>query len=111
MPDINALVSEDSSLIKECTNLFGHLSADSRKRLRDVINNPCQRTWNRAYSVIISAYKFTTLWQAVIAVKPDFPRCKAGKQWEQIPDQFTICRAIKLATSQTKEPEEARVTA
>lgn len=106
------LLSENASLIAECTNLFGHLSPDSRKRLRDVINNPCERTWNRAYHVIISAYKFSTLWQAVIAVKPDFQRCKpSNMKWHEIPDQFTICRAIKLATAEAQAALESRRTA
>ena len=111
MPAKTQLVSENSGLIAECTNLIGRLSLDTRKRLRDVINNPCQKTWNRAYYVIISAYKFSTLWQAIIAVNPDLQRCKASRIWEEIPDQLTMCRAIKMATSQSATTDETRRTA
>jgi hypothetical protein len=45
----------------------------------------------------------TTVWQAVIAVEPTFPRSgKSGRtareRWAKYPDAMTVARAIKHAT-------------
>ena len=103
MPE-KLLCSDNSELITECTTLIGHLSSFTRKKLIDVLNNPCERTWNRAYHIVISSHRYNTLWQAVIAVNPGFQRCKASKgKWFEIPSQLTICQAIKLATTEIQE--------
>jgi hypothetical protein len=81
------------------SNVFGALEPDIRKRLERVIANPTQRTWEDAYSIIICARKFSTLWQAWVAVDDSAPRSKpCDGKWPRIPDQLTLYRAIKHAT-------------
>ena len=87
--------------LKRCTDMFGEIQEDVRLRLIAVYNNPCQETWDDAYSVLINGK--TTLWQAVIAVKSGFIKsapmnddCTA--KWSMIPSQRTILNAIRYAT-------------
>lgn len=70
------------------------------KRLQAVLDNPCQETWNAAYSIVIGGeYHDFTLWQAWVAVDPDAPRSVPLEgPWPCIPDQFTLYRAIAHAT-------------
>jgi len=83
-------------------NMFGELKPDIRKRLMSVINNPNDRTWNNAYSIILNPRKWTTLWQAVIKVDPWFPKTgpsedRNGKRiegWAQIPSQKLLVKAL-----------------
>jgi hypothetical protein len=100
MPAKKQLFTENSKLIVECRNVFGGLKGDVRKRLLAVLNNPCQRTWQDAHTIIITGARMTSLWQAVIAVSPNFTRSKSCEEpWPLIPDQFNLCRAIRHATS------------
>lgn len=91
------------SILDECQSVFGTLSADCRKRLREVLLHPTPETWDEAFSVIIGGRGFTTLWQAVIAVDDRMPRRAAddedtAKRWPYVPDAVTIARAIRFAT-------------
>jgi len=81
------------------TNMFGKLKPDVKKRLEAVIENPCQKTWEDAYSIILNSDgKMTTLWQAVIKVDWMFPTRKPlDSDWEKIPNRETIIEAINLA--------------
>jgi hypothetical protein len=93
------LFDADTQFLAECRNVFGGLKGDVRTRLLAVLNNPCQQTWDDAHTIIMTGAKMTTLWQAVIAVAPTFPRSKGiDEPWPVVPDQFTLCRAIKQAT-------------
>lgn len=84
-----------------CTNMFGHVKPDIKKRLQTVIDNPNPDTWDDAHCIIINQTgRMTTLWQAVISVDPSFQRrasmdanCKT--KWERIPSSETIKLAIK----------------
>ncbi len=90
-----------TAYLDRCHNIFGNLAPDLRRRLEAVIENPNHETWDNAYSICISG--FTTLWQAVIAIDPTFPRTgpvedRAGhrlKGWERVPDQLTLYRALR----------------
>lgn len=105
------LLTENSKLIADCRSVFGGLKGDVRKRLLAVLNNPCQKTWDDAHTIIITGARMTSLWQAVIAVAPTFPRSKpCNALWPVIPDQFTLCRAIRHATK-AAETEKGRQTA
>lgn len=89
-----------------CTNVFGTLNAECRKRLEAVLRNPTERTWDDAYSLIIRGSDMLTLWQAWIAVDPSAPRRGPSTDllgqrlsgWERVPDQFTLYRAVRYAT-------------
>jgi hypothetical protein len=70
-----------------------------------VIENPTSETWERAYSLVVHP-KGITLWNAVCCVDPTFPIVGPGddergrrRPWPRVPDQLTIVRAIRAATS------------
>lgn len=88
-------ITQDARL----NNAFGALSDEVRARLRAVLTRPTQASWDAAHCIILTwAPRHYTLWQAVIAVDPTFPRSKpCDAPWPRIPDSFTIARAIKLA--------------
>jgi len=96
-----------TSILFDCFNSLGRLEGESLARLRAVLSRPSQETWDAAYSLIISPDGHArTLWQAVLAVKPDFPRSKhPGKPWTQIPDSMTIARAIRNASGKWVEQQ------
>jgi hypothetical protein len=54
------------------SNLFGALSGEVRSRLVAAYTDPCEQTWDDAYTVILDRETHTTLWLAVIAVDPEF---------------------------------------
>jgi hypothetical protein len=92
------------------SNYHGKLSADVRARLEAVVADPSNETWDDAHSIILNADNWPglglTLWQAVIAVDPTFPRVgprlaedsRNISQWERIPTAETIRQAINYAT-------------
>ncbi len=89
-------------LIDQCRNMFGPLKPEYRKRLEAVLDNPTPKTWDDAYSIIITFDPLVTLWQAVCEVDTSFPRRAAADdnynaRWERIPDQFTLYRALNVA--------------
>lgn len=81
------------------TNLNGKLSAEIKARLQAVIDTPNQITWNDTFSLILNHRgRVSTLWQAVLAVNPSFTRRKCcEEEWQQIPTQETIIKAINHA--------------
>ena len=81
------------------TNLFGNLKPEIKNRLQAVIDNPCQETWEDAYSIILNADAgMTTLWQAVIKIDWDMPQRKPlDAPWSYIPSQEIIIEAINNA--------------
>jgi hypothetical protein len=90
-----------------------HLTPESQRRLRAVIEHPTRATWERAYSLALTPGFGITLWQAVCVVDPTFPTKGPGQQrhWVRVPDQLTIVRAIRAATSGriTREQVVARM--
>jgi len=105
-------LKKSSPLLGKTTNMFGPTSQspDVHQRLRAVLSNPTHDTWDNAHGIVVSQHGGlggTTLWQAVLAVDPSFPnvgpRSDASgrrlKGWDRIPDQMTLARAIKHATS------------
>lgn len=95
-------------------NLWGRLTAPIKTRLRAAVYQPTEETWNNAYSIIVGSDGWMTLWQAVIAVDPTFPRSgpatdARGRQverWEKVPSQETLIRALRYATKEEAEPME-----
>jgi hypothetical protein len=39
------------------TNMLGNASDDIKTRLQNVIDNPCQHTWDDTYSIMASSVK------------------------------------------------------
>lgn len=85
--------------LRMARNVLGKLGENSRARVQAVIDNPCQETWNQAYSVIVGSDGWLTLWQAVHKVRPGFPMSKpANGEWAAIPDRNTLVAALRYAT-------------
>jgi len=92
--------------IERCTNMHGKLGPDERKRLLAVINNPTHKTWDAAYSLLVSytpGRLGVTLWQAVLAVDPTFPNTHRVR-WGSIPSQQVLLRALDYATKAPTRP-------
>jgi hypothetical protein len=87
-------------------NMFGKLRPDLKTRLRAVLYQPTEETWEDAHSIIVGSDRWTTLWQAVIAVDPTFPRTgpshdargRLVKRWAKVPSQETLLKALRYAT-------------
>ena len=94
-----------TAFVARARNMFGPLKGDVRERLEAVIANPTEETWDDAFSIILNG-KLMTLWQAWIAVDANAPRTgkrtdqhgKVIQNWQRVPDQLTLYRAIKHAT-------------
>jgi hypothetical protein len=81
------------------------MDAAAKARVRAVIEHPTSETWERAYSLVVHP-KGINLWHAVCCVDPTFPIVGPGddargrrRPWPRAPDQLTIVRAIRAATS------------
>ena len=95
-------------MFDKCRNMVGPLRHEMKEKLRAVIDNPNEKTWDDAYGVIVGADGWTTLWQAVVQVDPEFPQSADLKEdhttsWKKIPDSLTIVRAIKKVTEKPVE--------
>jgi hypothetical protein len=95
-----------NQLFDSLENMFGKLDPSIRKRLQAVIDNPTEKTWDNAYSIIVNwSSRNHTLWQSVIAIDPTFPLTgprenQHGKRiegWARIPDRDLILKALLLA--------------
>ena len=92
----------------QLTNMFGPLGPDIQRRLRQVLANP-RKYWDRDHGIILRAqdgFGFgLTLWQAILAVDPTFPRSgprsdREGRKiedWRRYPDSVLIGRALRYA--------------
>jgi hypothetical protein len=88
-----------TAFVGSCTNIFGFLKPDVRRRLEAVVANPTQRTWDNAYSIIVRGEDMLSLWQAWLAVDPAAPHSKpSDAPWPRVPDQLTLYRALRHAT-------------
>lgn len=110
MPNMKVESSQVRALLNRCENYFGSIDADIRARLKAVIDNPSEATWEDAYSIILNPHTGIgrTLWQAVIAVDLTFPNTgpctdAKGKRlegWSKIPTRETILNAILYAVTE-----------
>src|SRR5690554_3693972 len=81
--------------IEFATNLFGGLKQETKNKLQKLIDNPCQKTWDNAYSIILNQKGMKTLWQAVLEIDPRMPRSKnSDSKWGYIPSREIIIKAI-----------------
>lgn len=91
--------------LSKATNMFGPLPPDITARIQTFMDAPSAETWDDIHSIAIRPFK--TIWQAVIAIDPTFPRTgpttdSKGAQiegWKRIPDAVTVARAIQRATA------------
>lgn len=90
------------SYLDKVASLRGHLTGEARDRMIAVLSNPTQETWDDAFGLIVNPNGFLTLWRAVLAVDPTFPRSKNGDNWDRIPDYDTLWRAIRFAATGEK---------
>jgi hypothetical protein len=91
-------------------NFHGPLSGSIRLRLRALLDNPTPETWDDAKGIVLCAAEGLglglSLWQAVIAVDPAFPRVgrhtdvegNVVREWERIPTTELLEQAIAYAT-------------
>lgn len=82
-------------------NLLGPLSHDCRNRIKRLISNPTPKNWNAARSIIVCADGWTTLWQVVAHIDPNFP---TRGESAVAPDQITLMRALKHAETIHRAP-------
>lgn len=98
------------------SNMWGKLGDDVRERLTAAIENPGEETWDDAQSIILNRDTWLTLWQAVLAVDPDFSTAKGPvtrwvtdnselgghsepvSGWSRTPTAEVIVQAINYAT-------------
>jgi hypothetical protein len=92
-------------LLHGLANARGPLLPEGKVRVRAVIENPTSETWERAAWLVLHRTGIT-LWNAVCCVDPTFPtrapsNDKRGRRrpWPRVPDQLTLVRAIRGATS------------
>lgn len=79
------------------SNLFGKISPETKEKLQKVIDNPCEKTWDNAYHIILNG-KMKTLWQAVLEVDNTYLTSKpCNEPWPVIPTKETIIKAIRVA--------------
>jgi hypothetical protein len=104
--------------LNAASNMFGPLSGDVRQRLVAAIRNPGKETWDDAHGIILNpdVGLGLTLWQAVLAVDPDFASVRGPvtrwvdddsdlgghsepvSGWSRTPTAETIEQAISYAT-------------
>lgn len=86
--------------------MHGPLDDRQRGRLQSLIDSPSQATWEEAHSVILDRDSWTTLWQAILAIDPSFPRTgqttdargNVVAPWPRIPSPQLVVQAINYAT-------------
>lgn len=85
----------------------GPLVPEAIRRLEAFFNRPSKDSWNTAYRIIIVGHPMTTLWQAVCAVDPKFPKRRPTfDNWPAIPDLFTARRALEWAKQRAQHAKE-----
>jgi hypothetical protein len=85
----DSLVPRRIPLLDGLMTSVGPISPARLQRLRRVLTTPTQETWDDAYSIILrhEPSLHLTLWKAVLAVAPDFPREKPLEdRCPQVPD-------------------------
>lgn len=86
------------------SNMFGSLKPHITKRINKFLNNPTTAGWEDIHSIIIDGSgQMRTIWQAVIRIKPSFPRSgrtedekgRVIKDWREIPTPQEVIKAIQ----------------
>lgn len=97
------------ALLDKADNMFGALQPEIKARINNFLATPTEENWNDIHSIIVRA-PFGTVWRAVLAIDPTFPRTgptsyRNGVRlegWQRIPDAMLVARAIRRLTSWSK---------
>lgn len=92
--------------LENAENLCGNLKKENQDRIKKFIVDPTYDTWDDIFSIIINKH-FTTIWEAVLELKPSFPskgrvydeQDNILKEWSEIPTPLEVLQAIKNATT------------
>ncbi len=89
-------------------NAFGPLPEKVRRRIRRYLAGPTEPRWDDVSSIIVNwqSADCHTLWQAVLAVDPTFPRVgrrtdqhgRILEHWARIPEPKLVVEALRFAT-------------
>lgn len=79
--------------------IFNNFPAGARARVLSYLRNPTPAAWDEIAGMIVQRPN-TSLWKAVIAVDPTFPRSAGtagppADRWRRIPDAALIERALQ----------------
>ncbi len=93
------------ALLDKANNMFGALDPGIKARIANFIESPTEENWNDIHGIIVRA-PFGSVWRAVIALDPTFPRTgpitnSTGHRitgWKRIPDAMLVARAIRRMT-------------
>lgn len=88
--------------LENCDNMFGKLSPQIQKKIKKYIAKPTIENWDDIYCIVVKSEGMKTIWNAMIAFDPTFPRTGRSedaegniiKEWERIPTPFELLRAI-----------------
>lgn len=95
--------------LENCENMFGKISPQYQRTIKNYITEPTFDNWDEIQCIIINPKgQMKTIWNAVIDIDPTFPRRGRAKdmdgniirEWERIPEPFTVLQAIREATRQ-----------
>lgn len=91
------------SILDECENMFGSLQTrpDIKNRIYNYLENPSFENWDDIHCIIIKNFK--TVWNAMIAYDPTFPKQgratdskgRVIREWQRIPSPFEVMKAIQ----------------
>lgn len=85
-------------LFKNCKNFYGKIPDQTKNQILLYLSSPSEPLWEEIHCKIIGADSWTTLWQAVIKVSPDFPKSKPlNDKWAIIPTSEEIYEAVLYA--------------
>lgn len=96
-PEIKRMVAGNRVMkeLNECKDLYGPLSENNRRLILGMLKNPSGETWHGVKRIVITASPIITLEMALKMVAPSWV--------DEIPDSFTLRRAILYALNAQKE--------
>jgi hypothetical protein len=92
--------------LEQCENIFGKLSPQIQKRIKNYIKNPTNENWDDIHGIIVNPKgEMITIWNAVININPIFPRVGRREdyegniidEWQMIPNPLQVLQAIRDA--------------
>lgn len=86
------------NLFKNCKNLYGKIPEETQQLIIDYLTNPSEPLWEEIYCKIIGSDSWTTLWQAVLEINPNYIKSKPiHSKWTQIPTAEDVYHAVLWA--------------
>lgn len=90
------------SALDQGTNLFGSLGPDTRARIFEAVDNPCEETWQDVHGILLigdPGRRFLTVWQALLRYT-DYAVERgptAGEPWSAVPTREQYLTALTAA--------------